>query len=80
MGAFLKNSIKEAFKTYLEIGKRYMGLPKCWAREALGTNINNVPLIDSYQLWAQSYTYIPSTLNIELILWNTQLIVCAVRC
>ena len=24
--------------------------------------------------------YIPSTLNIDLILWHTQLIVCAVKC
>ena len=25
-------------------------------------------------------SYIPSTLNIDLILWHTQLIVCAVKC
>ena len=29
---------------------------------------------------AQSYRYIPSTLNIVLILWHTQWIVCAVKC
>ena len=27
-----------------------------------------------------SKLYIPSTLNIDLILWHTQLIVCAVKC
>ena len=30
-----------------------------------------------YFLIKQSYTYIPSTLNVDLILWHTQLIVCA---
>ena len=28
----------------------------------------------------QAKLYIPSTLNIDLMLWNTQLIVCAVKC
>ena len=28
-------------------------------------------------LWSRSTLYIPSTLNIDLILWHTQLIVCA---
>ena len=28
----------------------------------------------------QSKLYIPSALNIDLILWHTQLIVCAVKC
>ena len=31
----------------------------------------------SLQIKEQSYMYIPSTLNIDLILWHTQLIVCA---
>ena len=32
------------------------------------------------QNWTKSKLYIPSTLNIDLILWHTQLIVCAVKC
>ena len=32
------------------------------------------------QNWRKSKLYIPSTLNIDLILWHTQLIVCAVKC
>ena len=31
-------------------------------------------------LMGRSKLYIPSTLNIDLILWHTQLIVCAVKC
>ena len=33
-----------------------------------------------FPLWIQSKLSIPSTLNIDLILWHTQLIVCAVKC
>ena len=29
--------------------------------------------------WLQAMLYIPSTLNIDLILWHTQLLVCAVK-
>ena len=32
------------------------------------------------ELTAAAKSYIPRTLNIDLILWHTQLIVCAVKC
>ena len=42
----------------------------------------NTPLLTPFlkNVVVSAKLYIPSTLNIDLILWHTQLIVCAVKC
>ena len=46
-----------------------------WERSGvqLSSDLNSV-------IWNQAKIYIPSTLNIDLILWHTQLMVCAEKC
>jgi hypothetical protein len=45
---------------------------------ALKKNFKVVTICEDMMLLPK--LYIPSTLNIELILWHTQLIMCAVKC
>ena len=59
-------------KTYLWIGITVWPGTRNWLYTSGGAL--------SFSGMIQSYICIPSTLNINLILWHTQLIVCAVKC
>ena len=44
--------------------------------------LSSLKVRSPFKIWISgcAQLYIPSTLNIDLILWHTQLIVCAVKC
>ena len=74
------------FALEFKLNNTFPGSPAWWpAATCMHSYWTNAPVTKVKSLFTrppfaaqnQSYTYIPSTLNIKLIQWHTQLIVCA---